>query len=180
MGGFWEELVGFTRSFFNAAFKTNPYLERALMTGVTGVSKESFEILLREGRIFSPIEEQIVYDQLGYGVTPIWSFLLACGYLKVISYEDQRVAETGREPLYEMALTNFEVTWMFRHIIRTWFTKVEEDYNDFIMALLEGDLEAMNEYMNWLALQTFSFLTREKVVRKRSRSDSIMVLYWDY
>lgn len=39
--GYWEELVAFTRSLFNAAFKTNPYLERAIMTGITRVSKES-------------------------------------------------------------------------------------------------------------------------------------------
>ncbi|MDO4298152.1 MAG: AAA family ATPase [Lachnospiraceae bacterium] len=39
--GYWEELVSFTRSLFNAAFKTNPYLERAIMTGITRVSKES-------------------------------------------------------------------------------------------------------------------------------------------
>ena len=39
--GFWEELVGFTRSMFNSAFKTNPWLERAIMTGITRVSKES-------------------------------------------------------------------------------------------------------------------------------------------
>ncbi len=39
--GYWEELAGFTRSLLNAAFKTNPSLERALMTGITRVSKES-------------------------------------------------------------------------------------------------------------------------------------------
>lgn len=39
--GYWEELVAFTRSMFNAAFKTNPWLERAIMTGITRVSKES-------------------------------------------------------------------------------------------------------------------------------------------
>ena len=39
--GFWDDLVAFTRSLFNAAFKTNPYLERAIMTGITRVSKES-------------------------------------------------------------------------------------------------------------------------------------------
>ena len=39
--GYWDELVAFTRSLFNAAFKTNPYLERAIMTGITRVSKES-------------------------------------------------------------------------------------------------------------------------------------------
>ncbi len=39
--GFWDELVSFTRSMFNAVFKTNPYLERAIMTGIIRVSKES-------------------------------------------------------------------------------------------------------------------------------------------
>lgn len=41
VNGFWEELVGFTRNLFNYTFKTNPYLERAIMTGITRVSKES-------------------------------------------------------------------------------------------------------------------------------------------
>lgn len=39
--GFWNDMVGFTRSLFNATFKTNPYLERGIMTGITRVSKES-------------------------------------------------------------------------------------------------------------------------------------------
>ncbi|MSS62584.1 AAA family ATPase [Velocimicrobium porci] len=39
--GYWDELVSFTRSLFNSAFKTNPYMERAVMTGITRVSKES-------------------------------------------------------------------------------------------------------------------------------------------
>ena len=39
--GYWEQLVTFTRSLFNATFKTNPFLERAIMTGITRVSKES-------------------------------------------------------------------------------------------------------------------------------------------
>ena len=39
--GYWKELTAFTRSLFNATFKTNPYLERAIMTGITRVSKES-------------------------------------------------------------------------------------------------------------------------------------------
>ncbi len=38
---YWEEMVAFIRSLFNATFKTNPYLDRALMTGITRVSKES-------------------------------------------------------------------------------------------------------------------------------------------
>ena len=41
VGGFWVELIEFTRSLFNSTFKTNPYMERAIMTGITRVSKES-------------------------------------------------------------------------------------------------------------------------------------------
>ena len=39
--GYWDDLVAFTRSLFNSTFKTNPYLERAVMTGITRVSRES-------------------------------------------------------------------------------------------------------------------------------------------
>ncbi len=41
VNGYWEEFAAFIRDIFNAAFKTNPYLERAIMTGITRVSKES-------------------------------------------------------------------------------------------------------------------------------------------
>ena len=39
--GYWEKLVSFIRSLFNCTFKTNPYMERGLMTGITRISKES-------------------------------------------------------------------------------------------------------------------------------------------
>lgn len=41
VNGYWKEMSDFIRSLFNSTFKTNPYLERAVMTGVTRVSKES-------------------------------------------------------------------------------------------------------------------------------------------
>jgi hypothetical protein len=41
VGGFWNEFTAFIRNLFNSTFKTNPYLERAVMTGITRVSKES-------------------------------------------------------------------------------------------------------------------------------------------
>ncbi len=41
VSGYWEEIVSFIRILFNNTFKTNPYLERAVMTGITRVSKES-------------------------------------------------------------------------------------------------------------------------------------------
>ena len=39
--GFLDEMVAFTRSLFYSTFKTNPYMVRAIMTGITRVSKES-------------------------------------------------------------------------------------------------------------------------------------------
>lgn len=41
VGGYWTEIVSFMRTLFNSAFKTNPYMERAVMTGITRISKES-------------------------------------------------------------------------------------------------------------------------------------------
>ena len=41
VSGYWNELVSFIRNLFNSTFKTNPYLERAVMTGITRISKES-------------------------------------------------------------------------------------------------------------------------------------------
>lgn len=41
VNGYWKEMSVFMRSLFNSAFKTNPCLERAIMTGITRVSKES-------------------------------------------------------------------------------------------------------------------------------------------
>ena len=39
--GYWEEMAAFIRNLFNSTFKTNPYMERAVMTGITRISKES-------------------------------------------------------------------------------------------------------------------------------------------
>ncbi|MCM1539733.1 MAG: ATP-binding protein [Blautia sp.] len=41
LSGYWDEAVRFFRSFFNAVFKTNPYLQRGLITGITRISRES-------------------------------------------------------------------------------------------------------------------------------------------
>ena len=254
--GYWDELVAFTRSLFNATFKTNPWLDRAIMTGITRVSKESifsdlnnlkvvtttseeystafgftenevfgamdemgyqnkekvkewydgfifgktkdiynpwsilnyldtgnfttywantssnslvgkliregnkrvkadFEKLLKGEHLFVPVDEQIVYNQLDGNDTAIWSLLLASGYLKVIDYEKYDNYDII-EPKYELQLTNHEVELMFRQMVKGWFRATSEDYNDFVKALLIGDLDAMNEYMNRVALNTFS------------------------
>lgn len=262
--GYWEEFVAYTRSMFNATFKTNPYLMRGLMTGITRVSKESifsdlnnlkvvtttsdeyadsfgfteqevfaaldeygyqdkekvkhwydgfffgslkdiynpwsilnyldtgkfmtywantssnslvgkliregskgvktqFEQLLDGEHLITPIDEQIVYNQLDGSEKAIWSLLLTSGYLKVLDYEEyEKDGEDITEPKYELALTNHEVRLMFRQMIRGWFDGVSSDYNDFEKALLLGDLDAMNEYMNRVSSETFSFFDTSK------------------
>lgn len=262
--GYWDELVSFTRNLLNSAFKTNPYLERGIMTGITRVSKESifsdlnnlevvttttdkyatsfgfteeevfasldecglsekkekvkqwydgfsfgkhkeiynpwsilnfldkgtfmtywantssnslvgklmregtrrvkesFERLLKGETIKTPIDEQIVYDQLDGNEDAIWSLLLASGYLKVISYDDLGSLDFGVEQMYELALTNHEVRLMFEGIVRGWFQNTKGDYNDFVQALLKGDVKAMNVYMNRVALGTFSYFDTGK------------------
>ena len=45
---------------------------------------------------------------------------------------------------------------MFENMIREWFSEQDENYNDFIKALLLDDKKAMNYYMNEVALATFS------------------------
>ena len=244
--GYWEDLVAFTRSFFNSTFKTNPRLERGIMTGITRVSKESifsdlnnlevvtttsdkyatsfgfteeevfaalkecdlsikkeevkrwydgfifgnkqdiynpwsilnfldkgdfdtywantsanslvgkliregdrsvktdFETLLKGETIRKPLDEQIVYNQLDGNDDAIWSLLLASGYLKVLSYDRAELIEYGAEVQYELMLTNYEVKLMFFNMVRGWFKSVKEDYNDFVKALMLGDVDAMN------------------------------------
>lgn len=41
LAGNWDDAAAFFRSFFNATFKTNPNLQRAIITGITRISKES-------------------------------------------------------------------------------------------------------------------------------------------
>ena len=257
VNGYWEELVAFTRSLFNSTFKTNPYLERAIMTGITRVSKESIfsdlnnlkvvtitsneysdcfgftekevfdaldeqelpdekekvkkwydgftfgdkkdiynpwsitnfldekkyrafwadsssnglinrlvqkgssyikmmmETLIKGGTINVIIDEQIVFSELDYSEDAVWSLMLASGYLKVVSSEPLD-AERENDCEYELALTNREILFMFRKMILRWFEPAKREKNEFVKALINGDIEGMNEYMNEVALNTFS------------------------
>ncbi len=258
--GFWEELVAFTRSLFNAAFKTNPFLDRAIMTGITCISKESnfsdlnnlkvvtttsdeyaasfgftqeevfaalreynldserqdvrrwydgftfgdktdiynpwsvlnfldkrefgtywanissnslvgkliregnknikqsFEKLLNGESIKAPIDEQIVYNQLDGSQNATWSILLASGYLKTLQVDNTAMINGLGRMMYELTLTNVEVRMMFETMISGWFSgRSEDDYNDFIRALLDGNIKQMNIYMNRVALETISY-----------------------
>lgn len=107
----------------------------------------------------TPIDEQIVYNQLDGNEQAIWSLLLASGYLKAVSYGKH---DSDEKTEYELELTNLEVKIMFRDMIHGWFGSVNSDYNDFIKVLLLGDVKAMNVYMNRVALATFSYFDTGK------------------
>ena len=111
------------------------------------------ENLLKGGTLHTKIDEQIVFNQLDHNEYAIWSLLLASGYLKVERYSMD--VDAGKEE-YDLKLTNKEVRLMFQNMIEGWFKTYVPAYNDFIKALLEDDTEAMNYYMNKVALATFS------------------------
>ena len=123
--------------------------------------KESFEKLLRRECIYTEIDEQIVYDQLDVDENAVWSLMLASGYLKV---NDSRVKETSDEwdQVYELSVTNFEVLVMLKKLVRSWFAPSASNYNEFIKALLQDDIKAMNLYMNRIAVSVFSFFDTGK------------------
>ena len=193
--GYWEELTAFTRSLFNSTFKTNPWLERAIMTGITRVGKESIfsdlnnlkvvtttsdEYALSFGfteeEVFAAMEEygysdkQEVkdwYDGFVFGthrdIYNPWSVLNYLDTGKLTTYwantsSNSLAGKLVREgsPEYELALTNKEVRLMFEDMIEDWFAGDAVPYNEFLRALMLGDLDAINEYMNQVTLETFS------------------------
>lgn len=69
------------------------------------------------------------------------------------------VKQTGRffTKVYTLTLTNLEVEIMFKRMVKDWFNgSANSSYNNFIKALLANDLDAMNEFMNKVALHSFS------------------------
>ena len=74
MYGFWDELTGFMRGLFNSTFKTNPYLERALLTGITRVSKESIFSDLNNLTVITTTSEQYA-DCFGFTEAEVFDAL---------------------------------------------------------------------------------------------------------
>ena len=72
--GYWDEFTSLIRSVFNAAFKTNPYLERAIMTGITRVSKESIFSDLNNLRVVTTTSD-LYADCFGFTQEEVFSAL---------------------------------------------------------------------------------------------------------
>ncbi|MCI8725602.1 MAG: AAA family ATPase [Hungatella sp.] len=76
--GYWKEMVEFIRGLFNSTFKTNPYLERAVMTGITRVSKESIFSDLNNLEVVTSTSEKYE-DSFGFTEEEVWAALQECG-----------------------------------------------------------------------------------------------------
>lgn len=121
-------------------------------------TKMVMEDLLSGRALYTQIDEQIIFDQLGRKESSIWSLLLASGYLRVNRWSMDKRGRTT----YELVLTNREVTLMFEQMVEDWFSDFTPAYNNFIKALLLDDKNAMNLYMNRIAFTTFSFFDTGK------------------
>ena len=79
INGYWEQLVSFTRSLFNSTFKTNPYLARAIMTGITRVSKESIFSDLNNLEVVTTTSDKYA-SAFGFTEDEVFSALERYGY----------------------------------------------------------------------------------------------------
>lgn len=132
-------------------------LVNALMRTGTAHMKNILEELISGKAISVMIDEQIVLNQLSESENTMWSLLLASGYLKVVGHEELSADRKG-ELYYTLTLTNYEVLLMLRKMVKGWFQIQQQGsaYNNFVKALLLDDVDAMNEFMNKIALQSFS------------------------
>ena len=74
-----------------------------------------------------------------------------------MDYDHANLLEEGQTVKYELALTNYEVKLMLLNMIKDWFKPTSPNYNAFIKAMLEDNLDAMNDYMNEITLSIFSY-----------------------
>ena len=79
MDGYWEEMSGFIRRLFNSTFKTNPWLERAIMTGITRISKESIFSDLNNPKVVTTTSNEYA-DCFGFTETEVFDAMDDYGF----------------------------------------------------------------------------------------------------
>ncbi len=74
--------------------------------------------------------------------------------------------------IYHLKIINQETLVIFRSMIEEWFSEEDDSsYNDFIEALLSDDIDSMNDFMNEIALQSFSFFDSGKQPSKKTQPE---------
>lgn len=79
VGGFWDEAVALMRNLFNSTFKTNPHLERAIMTGITRVSRESIFSDLNNLKVVTTTSDEYA-TSFGFTEEEVFAALDECGF----------------------------------------------------------------------------------------------------
>ena len=79
IGGYWDEMTAFIRSLFNNTFKTNPSMERAIMTGITRISKESIFSDLNNLTVVTTTSDKYATD-FGFTEEEVFAALDEQGY----------------------------------------------------------------------------------------------------
>ena len=146
---------------------SNGLVGKLLRTGRPEI-KKLFEDLMKGEVIRVPVDEQIIFNQLDMNPAAVWSLLLASGYLKVVHTTTFKEGNDYlTEQIYTLELTNYEVWLMFNNLIQLWFAQAG-GLSEFTTAMLQGDPETMEEYMDDIMLATMSsfdgrMTTSEKV-----------------
>ena len=134
---------------------SNGLVGKLLRTGKPDI-KNLFETLMKGETIKVPVDEQIIFNQLDTNPAAIWSLLLASGYLKVVHTTSFREPDAYlSDQIYTLELTNYEVYRMFNGLIQLWFAQTG-GLSEFTKAMLQGDPETMEEYLDDIMLATMS------------------------
>ena len=134
--------------------------------------KITMEQLLKGGTVRTEISDQVDFKLLQTDLAidsegAVWNLLFASGYLTVKHNSDGMESEFDE---YDLKITNEEVRRMFRLMIHRWFSPIR-NYNKFIGALLDGDVELMNKYMNEVASTMFSTFDTGKKPSERAEPE---------
>ena len=116
--------------------------------------KRIVENLLNGIPIRSTISENITYDSVNNNSNYLWSFLLFTGYLKVVE-----INRIGKKVFYDLMIPNEEIKSIYEDTVLDWFEKKVQSANrdEFFKAVLDKDVEKVNEYLcEWLRT-TISF-----------------------
>ncbi len=81
LNGYWDELVSFIKNLFSSTFKNNPYLGRAIMTGITRISKESIFSDLNNLEVVTTTSEKY-QDSFGFTQQEVSDALKEYGLLE--------------------------------------------------------------------------------------------------
>ncbi|MBQ7457081.1 MAG: AAA family ATPase, partial [Desulfovibrio sp.] len=141
---------------------SNAFVGELIANG-NDIVKEETEILLHGKSVITKLDEQVIFHELYTKEGAIWSLLMAAGYVKPLSFN----YETG---MYEIILTNLESKKILEKRISEWFGNVHVSKNKFISALLQNNLDEMNNWMSDIAKNVFSYFDTKKQKYEKQES----------